>query len=93
MPTIENLPQKGGHVPNLSSGEVILAYQVFFGKFGSANTQWREHVNGLGCAYERMKELAHEKPGSYFIFCPRTHRMLAHIDTSFPAPDRKRNCA
>ena len=29
-----------------------------------------------------MKELAAQSPGPYFVFCTRTHKVLASIDTS-----------
>lgn len=39
-------------------------------------------VEGLGNASTRIKQLAAEKPGSYFVFCPRTHAVLDLIDSS-----------
>ena len=65
MALINDLRRKGGHDPDRSGREVLLAHQAFFGHFGSATAQWRERVDGLGCAYERMRELAQKEPGSY----------------------------
>jgi hypothetical protein len=36
----------------------------------------------LAAANDRMKELAAERPGAYFVFCLYSHRVLATIDTS-----------
>jgi len=92
MATIGNL-QMRGHVPDSLEGAVVPAYEIFVGQFGTATAQWIERVNGLGSAYERMKELAHKEAGSYFVFCSRTRRLLAHIDTTIPNRNEKRNCA
>jgi len=93
MATIKNLQQRGGRVPDLLEGVAVPAYEVFFGQFGTATAQWRERVDGLGCAYERMKELAHQEPGSYFVFCSRTRRVLACIDTTISERNERQNCA
>ena len=92
MATIRNLQWSAGHVSSLSEDDVVPTYEVFLGEFGSATAQWRERVHGLGCAYERMKELAHKEPGSYFVFCSRTHRKLAYIDTTVPKRNEKKSC-
>ena len=59
----------------------IAKYDIFSGRNDKRAT-WVESVEGLGNAADRMKELAHRTPGSYFVFCPRTHKILASIDTS-----------
>ena len=46
---------------------------------------WLESVEGLGSAYERMKELAAANPGPYFVFCNETQKKMAAIDTSAAA--------
>ncbi len=56
-------------------------YDLFSGIFDK-NAMWLEAVEGLGNAFERMKDLASEAPGSYFVFCTRTHQVLASVDTS-----------
>jgi hypothetical protein len=43
---------------------------------------WMEVVDGLGCAFERMKELAAEKPAHYFVRSLNTHEVLASVDAS-----------
>jgi hypothetical protein len=56
-------------------------YEVFSG-LRDKDAVWLECVEGLGAAYECMKEIAAKSPGPYFVFCARTHRVLASIDTS-----------
>jgi len=60
---------------------VIPTFDLFSGHF-DADALWIEAVQGFGCAVERMKELAAQSPGPYFVFCTRTHKVLASIDTS-----------
>jgi hypothetical protein len=56
-------------------------YAIFSG-FTDKDALWLESVEGLGAANERMKERAADSPGPYFIFCTKTHKVLASIDTS-----------
>ena len=56
-------------------------YHIFSG-FRDKDALWLDSVEGLGAADERMKQLAAEKPGPYFIFSTDTHTVLASIDTS-----------
>ena len=93
LATIKSLQQNGGHFPSLLEGVAVPAYEVFFGQCGTATVEWRGRVDGLGCAYERMKELARQEPGAYFVFCSRTRRVLAYIDTTIPKRNDGRNCA
>jgi hypothetical protein len=53
-----------------------------FSGFRDKDALWLDSVEGLGAADERMKQLAAEKPGPYFIFSTDTHTVLASIDTS-----------
>ena len=43
---------------------------------------WKDAVVGLGAANNRMKVLAAESPGPYFIFDPSIHRIVARFDNS-----------
>ena len=43
---------------------------------------WRESVEGIDQARQRMRELAEKRPGSYFIFHVRTHGILDRICTA-----------
>jgi hypothetical protein len=56
-------------------------YDIFSG-LRDKDAVWLECVEGLGAAYEHMKEFAAKSPGPYFVFCPQTHKILASIDTS-----------
>jgi hypothetical protein len=68
-------------------------YDIFSGKVDE-DAIWLEAVEGLGAANERMKEHAQRRPGPYFVFCQRTHAVLARIDTSVSSDaQRKRACA
>ena len=75
--------------------ESIPAYEIFFGYFDSVsldkNAVLLESVTGLGAANDRMKELATETPGPYFLFDVRTHRILGSIDTSTKSKARVEN--
>lgn len=42
-----------------------------------------ESVKGLAAANERMKQIAAEKPGAYFVFSPVNRTVLAIIDTTY----------
>ncbi len=63
-------------------------YDLFCGIFDK-NAMWLEAVEGLGNAFERMKDLASEAPGSYFVFCTRTHQVMASVDTSVQAKNQE----
>jgi len=56
-------------------------FEIFLGYFDKG-ALWVEAVRGLGAASKRMKERAEEFPGPYFVFCTKTHTVLASIDTS-----------
>jgi hypothetical protein len=70
-----------GHVPN---------FEIFKGRFADQNAVWVESVKGLAAANERMKQIAADKPGAYFVFSPVNHTVLAIIDTTYlmRAPNR-----
>ena len=55
-------------------------YHIFLGLDGDAICM--EAVDGLGKAHDRMKELAADFPGPYFILCAQTHSIVATVDTS-----------
>jgi hypothetical protein len=42
---------------------------------------WLETVEGLSNARERLQQIAEEKPGQYFLFCPRTNTSVCEIET------------
>ena len=49
------------------------------------DARWLETVEGLGASFDRMKEIAAENPGRYFIFDPREHVVRLCIDTKLTA--------
>jgi hypothetical protein len=56
-------------------------YDVFSGhEHGDAI--WLDAVEGLSNAAARMKQLAADKPGAYFVFSHETWRVVASIDTA-----------
>jgi hypothetical protein len=51
---------------------------------GSSDKQaiWVESLEELTAANERMKELADENPGAYFVFDVRARQILNSVDTT-----------
>lgn len=60
----------------------VSKYGIFSGWFGDDDAMWLESVEGLEAAYNRMKEIATERLGKYFIFSARTKEAIASIDTT-----------
>jgi hypothetical protein len=52
---------------------------------------WLESVEGLEAAFERMREIATERPGKYFIFSPSTKEAVASLDTTQQKNNRNRS--
>jgi hypothetical protein len=67
-------------------------YDIFSGS-RNKDAIWLECTEGLGIAYQRMRELAAKFPGPYFVFCTRTHTVLASIDTSKVQEQKRRASA
>jgi hypothetical protein len=65
-------------------------YDVFRGH-PNKEALWIEAVDGLGAANDRMKEHAQRIPGSYFVFCQRTHAVMARIDTSVSSDAQRKS--
>lgn len=59
----------------------IPRYDIFSGPFGE-DARWLEAVEGAGKALDRMKLLAGEVPGPYFVFCQQTHCVMASMNTT-----------
>jgi hypothetical protein len=68
-------------------------YDLFRVRNNNKDVMWLEAVDGLGAANDRMKGHAQRIPGSYFVFCQRTHAVLAAIDTSISSDTSKRKSA
>lgn len=58
-------------------------YDIFSG-FGYKDAEWIEAVPGLDAAIHRMRQLAEQNPGPYFLFCAKSRTILDSVDTSRP---------
>jgi hypothetical protein len=72
-----------------TDGSSFPKYDIFSGRFGDG-AFWLEAVEGFAAAHERMKQLAAESPGAYFLFCRSTHTVEAAIDRTAAMKDDKR---
>jgi len=54
---------------------------IFSGTYPGKDAVWLEAAESLAGAYERMKELAKQRPGPYFIFNVLTNERVAYIKT------------
>ena len=59
----------------------IPKYEIFSGH-NYRDAHWVESVEGMGAASNRMKQLAVEMPGPYFVFSTQARNILASIDTT-----------
>ena len=59
----------------------IPKYDIFEGH-NYRDAHWLEAVEGMGAASDRMKQLAAESPGPYFLFSSQARNVLASIDTT-----------
>ena len=59
----------------------VPTFDIFYGSPRNKQAIWLETVEGLGMAYELMKEIAAQSPGHYFIFDRRTHTILGSTNT------------
>jgi hypothetical protein len=58
----------------------IPEYDIFSGSSPN-DALWLEAVAGLDVACEKMMQHADKSPGPYFVFCQKTHKVLAHVNT------------
>lgn len=63
------------------------SFDIFFGVPG-ADPLWRESVQGLMQARERMRQIATQTPGPYFIFSVDSQSILAQVDTAAKPPEK-----
>ena len=70
----------------------IPEYDIFSGSTDK-DAMWLGAVEGLGAACDQMKEYAKQSPGPYFVFCQKTHAVLAHINTTISEEIRMRESA
>jgi hypothetical protein len=60
----------------------VSKFSVFSGCFGDDDAVWLESVDGLEAACNRMKEIAGERPGKYFVFSSSAKKAVESIDTT-----------
>ena len=60
---------------------LVRSYDIFSG-VKDDGPMWLETVSGYEPAYERMKVVAFEKPGNYFVFCTATSTVMCAVDTT-----------
>lgn len=60
----------------------VSMFDIFSGRFGDGNAMWVQAVEGLGNAADRMKQLAAESPGPYFVYSTQQRIVVARIDSS-----------
>jgi hypothetical protein len=60
----------------------VLKYGIFSGRFGDDDAAWLEPVEGLEAAYNRVKDIATERPEKYFVFSASTKEPVGSIDTT-----------
>lgn len=61
----------------------VPTYDIFSG-CGYQDAKWLEAVEGLSAATERMKHLAEQVPGPYFVFSTEAKAILASVNTTKP---------
>ncbi len=67
-------------------------YEIFSGH-NHRDAVWLEAIEGMDHACERMKAIASEFPGPYFVFCRKALRVLFVVDTSRPRDNRHKMTA
>jgi hypothetical protein len=63
-------------------------FDIFSGHIDS-NAMWLESVEGLSRARDRMRQIAVEKPGYYFVFSPVSNSVLSEIETLTESSESK----
>jgi hypothetical protein len=71
------------------SVSVIPTFDIFRGHYQDKDATWVGAAEGLGKARERMKQIATEKPGAYFVFSCHD-RLVLDILTTAKRPSRLR---
>jgi hypothetical protein len=71
---------------------LVPTFDIFAGKPTSTDVLWKDAVTGLAAANDRMKELAAENPGPYFVYCVKSRQVLAAIDTSIQSKGKDGHC-
>jgi hypothetical protein len=70
-----------------------LTFDIFAGA-SDEHAIWRESVDGLPIARERLQQIAADDPGQYFIMCCASHTIMGRIETfAIPARSNAHNLA
>ena len=64
-----------------SFGSGIPIFDIFRGHYLDKEATWLEAVPGLDSARDRMRQIAAEKPGSYFVFSCSDRLVLDILNT------------
>jgi len=67
-------------------GRLFMKYGIFSGSYLKEDATWLESVEGLDAACDRMKKIANEHPGKYFIFSSDKRKAVGSIDTTDQSP-------
>lgn len=57
-------------------------YDIFVGLTDKQQPMWIETIVGLEAASERVRQIACEKPGNYFVFDASRNQIVDSVDTS-----------
>ena len=57
-------------------------YRIYVGLTDNQQLRWVESIVGLQAASERVRQIAGEKPGSYFVFDASHNQIVDSLDTS-----------
>jgi hypothetical protein len=69
-----------------------LQYDIYAG-VSDRSAKWLERLDDLGSAETRMKLIATSDPGPYFVFCTKTRRVMAAVNTSVVAVPSPAGCS
>ena len=59
----------------------VRTYDIFSGT-QNTDPEWIGSVIGYEAAYERVQAMSTDKPGSYFILCSSTNRIVYAVNTT-----------
>lgn len=63
-------------------------YDIYSGH-NCRDAVWLESIEGLASAGSRMRQLAAQLPGPYFLYSQQARAVLASLDTSRPREPRR----
>jgi hypothetical protein len=71
-------------IPNESFGSGVPIFDIFRGHYLDKEATWLEAVQGLDTARDRMRQIAVDNPGSYFVYSCSDHLVLDIMNTAKP---------